>query len=112
MGRVVYETPHVAATMVGRGGRPDVVGEAFCRVRVMTPDENAFGPDFEGSMRRLRPRLAPDGSLSAPAPAPMLRAPNATIPREVFDGLPDAALVSFHWEFHVTGACTLPPKPD
>ena len=111
MGRVVYETPHVAATAVGRDGNA-VAGDAFCRVRVMSPDENAFGPDFGGSMRRLRPRLALDGSLSVEAPAPALRAPTVTIPREVFEGLPDAALVSFHWEFHVTGACVLPPEPD
>jgi hypothetical protein len=109
MGRVVYETPHVAATAVGRGQAP-VAGEAFCRVRVMTPEENAFGPDFAGSMRHLRPRLALDGSLTIEAPAPRLLAPKATIPREVFEGLPDAALVSFHWEFHVAGACALPPR--
>ena len=63
-------------------------------------------------MRRLRQRLALDGSFTMPAPAHALHAPDATIPREVFDGLPDAALVSFHWEFHVAGACALPPKPD
>lgn len=111
MGRVVYETPHVAATAVGRNGSA-VAGEAFCRVRVMTPDENAFGPDWEGSMRRLRPRLALDGSFTVAAPAPALLAPEVTIPASVFEALPDAALVSFHWEFHVAGACMLPPKPD
>jgi hypothetical protein len=91
-------------------GASKVAGEAYCRVRVMEPHENAFGPDFEGSMRRLRSRLATDGTFAAAAPAPALRAPDAIIPRSIFDALPDAALVSFHWEFHVSGACALPPK--
>jgi hypothetical protein len=77
----------------------------------MEPEENAFGPDFQGSMRHLRKRLAPDGSFIANAPGPQLDAPDATIPSGVFSALPDAALVSFHWEFE-SDTCMVMPDPE
>jgi hypothetical protein len=110
MGRVVFETPRVAATAVAPDGAR-TAGRARCRVRVMDPEENAFGPNYPGSMRHLRKRLAPDGSFIANPPGPQLHAPEAIIPREVFDRLADAALVSFHWEFE-SDTCVLLPKSE
>ena len=113
MGSVVYESPPVAATARMLDGT-EAPGLARCRVRVMSPDENAFGAECPDAMRQIRRRRSADGSLLAAAPEPSLRAPRVLIPSEIFDDLPDAALVSFDWEFQRSdGACMLPaPGPD
>lgn len=109
MGRFVYESPRVAATGRSRGG--GIAGTARCRVYVMSPEENAFGADFPGSMRSLRARLLEDGSFLASPPAPALHAEHVVIPREVFDGLADAALVNLQWDFQ-PGSCEVAPKHE
>lgn len=106
MGRVIFETKRVPAVMRQRMGH-EISGEATCRVRLIDPEENALGPDFPGTVRRLRERLGPDGLATSSPPPTLIGAAEAVVPRELFDSLPDDALISFHWEF-TPASCLMP----
>jgi hypothetical protein len=66
----------------------------------MEPDENAFGPEFPGSVRHLRKRaLAADGLFKSSAPPEIVGVADAVLPKEIFDALPEGGLLSYTWEF-------------
>jgi len=98
MGQVIFETKPVPAVMRHRNGS-EISGQAKCRVRLIDPEDNALGPNFPGTVGRMRQRLAIDGLARSSPPADLIGAEDAVIPRELFDSLADDALISFHWEF-------------
>lgn len=98
MGRVLFEITPVPAVMKQRTG--SVSGLATCRVDLIEPADNAFGADFPDSVRNLRKRVAPDGSVRSKPPEQFLATTaEAVVPRDLLDALPDAALLAFRWGF-------------
>lgn len=98
MGRVLLEIAPMPAVMKHRAG--PIAGLATCRVDLIDPADNAFGADHPNSVRNLRKRVAPDGSLrSKPPEELMATTAEAVVPREVLAALPGAALVAFRWLF-------------
>ena len=107
MGRVLLEITPVPAVMKHPMG--PIPGVATCRVDVIDPADNAFGADFPDSVRNLRLRTNPDGSIrSKPPEQLMTTTAEAVVPRDVLAELPDAALLAFRWGFTPGGA--LPNK--
>lgn len=98
MSRVLFEITPVPAVMKHRAG--PISGLATCRVDLIEPADNAFGADFPNSVRNLRKRVAPDGSVrSKPPEQLMATTAEAVISRDLLATLPDAALLAFRWAF-------------
>ena len=111
MTRVLLEIAAVPALMKQPGGL-DVPGVATCRVDLIEPADNAFGPDFPESVRSLRKtRLAADGSLRSKPPEQLMTTDaEAVVPSDVMKSLPEGALIAFRWGFSVEGTCAVPEK--
>ena len=98
MSRVLFEITPVPAVAHQRTG--PIAGLATCRVDLIEPVDNAFGADFPDSVRNLRKRVAPDGSVrSKPPEELMTTSAEAVVPRDLLVTLPDAALLAFRWGF-------------
>lgn len=108
MGRVLFEITPVPAVMKQRTG--SVSGLATCRVDLIEPADNAFGEEFPNSLRNLRKRVAPDGSVrSKPPEQLMATTAEAVVPRDLLATLPDSALLAFRWGF-TPGSSLRPDK--
>lgn len=95
---MLFEIPPVPAVMKHRTG--PVSGQATCRVDLIEPADNAFGADHPDSVRSLRERAAPDGSVRSKPPVQFMETTaEAVVPRDVLATLPDAALLAFRWAF-------------
>jgi hypothetical protein len=98
MGRVLFEITPVPAVLTRRAG--SVSGLATCRVDLIEAADNAFGADFPDSVRNLRQRVAPDGSVRSKPPEEFMTiTAEAVVPPELLATLPDAALLAFRWGF-------------